>query len=113
MKLATIPALVLAATASLTAITAAAAEQQKTTEQQADKAPATKVQPHSHLEEKTGMRPQKKADKATPEKEQDANSATKAEEEATTKKPKAAATKSGKLRADKDKTKHYHPRDGK
>lgn len=42
-----------------------------------------KVKPHSHLEEKTGV----------PQKAQGA----------TTDKPKA----------DKDKTKHYHPRDGK
>lgn len=42
-----------------------------------------KVKPHSHLEEKTGV----------PQKTQDA----------TTDKPKA----------DKDKTRHYHPRDGK
>lgn len=42
-----------------------------------------KVKPHSHMEEKTGM-PQK-----SPE------------------------AKSEKVRADKDKSKHYHPRDGK
>lgn len=112
MKFSTIPALVLAAAASLAAVTAAA-EPQKTTGQQADKAPAAKMQPHSHLEEKTGMRPQKKTDKATSDKQQEANSASKAEGEAATEKPKTAATQSGKFRADKDKAKHFHPRDGK
>lgn len=54
-----------------------------------EKAPATegqvkKIKPHSHLEEKTGM---------------------------SQKAPEAAADE--KLRADKDKSRHYHPRDAK
>ena len=58
------------------------------------KTPATgmevgkKVKPHSHVEEKTGM-PQQMPPAATSE------------------------GKSAKLKADKDKSKHFHPRDGK
>lgn len=110
MKLVTIPALVLAATASLSAI---AAEPPKATGQQAGQAPATQVQPHSHLQEKTGIMPQKKSAGATPDKAKDAASATTEEGAAAAPKPKSAATKSGKAKADKDKTKHFHPRDGK
>lgn len=53
------------------------------------KAPATgmqadqKMKPHSHVEEKTGVA------------------------------PNALEAKSDKVKADKDKSKHYHPRDGK
>lgn len=97
MKLVTIAALVLAATASLSAGAA--------TGQQADKAPATTVQPHSHLQEKTGIMPQKKPAKTTPEKEQETTPATAQEAE--------AATQGSKRKADKDRTKHFHPRDGK
>lgn len=55
---------------------------------QADK----KVKPHSHMEEKTGMAPQV--------------SAAASEEKA----DKAKATKP---KIDKDRSKHFHPRDGK
>lgn len=51
-------------------------------------APAKGVKPHSHMEEKTGVAPK------------------------TTQAP--AGEKSGaSLKADKDKSKHFHPRDGK
>jgi hypothetical protein len=110
MKLFTITALVLAATASVTSMPAAA-EPPKTTGQQANEASATRVQPHSHLQEKTGIMPQKKMAKTAPEKEPDASSTTK-EEADSAQKSKPAPAK-GKVRADKDQSRHYHPRDGK
>ena len=55
----------------------------------AEKAPTAKVKPHSHMQEKTGIVPSEKQTTPT-------------EETATT------TTK-----ADKDKSKHFHPRDGK
>ena len=57
----------------------------------AEKAPTAKVKPHSHMQEKTGIAP---SDKQTTPTEETATAAT------TTK-------------ADKDKSKHFHPRDGK
>lgn len=83
MKLhATLAALLLAAAWSLSFSVYAAAE--------ADKAPAvTKVKPHSHMQEKTGI-PQQKPSAAAPESDQ------------------AKAVK-----AKTDKKRHLHPRDGK
>lgn len=56
-------------------------------EMQGEKSMGKKMKPHSHMEEKNGMTP--KAAGAMPEQKSD--------------KPKVG----------KDKTKHYHPRDGK
>ena len=56
---------------------------------QADK----KMKPHSHMEEKTGISPQ-------------ASSASAAEE-------KFDKAKASKPKIDKDRSKHFHPRDGK
>ena len=92
MKLRTIASAGLfAAIAALSMGAQAAADTDKTTEAktpvagiQADKT----VKLHSHMEEKTGM-PQQKSSAA------------------------AAEGKPGKAKADKDKSKHYHPRDGK
>lgn len=53
---------------------------------QAEQPAAKKMQPHSHMQERLGVPPQEK---------------------------KSDDSKPGKLRADKDRTKHYHPRDGK
>lgn len=52
---------------------------------QAEQPAAKKMPPHSHMQEKTGIAP--------PE--------------------KPADSKPAKLKADQDKSKHYHPRDGK
>lgn len=97
MKTVTIPAIVLAAAASLTSLAATATEPPKVTDPQAEKAGASAVTPHSHLQEKTGIAPQKKSAKAKPG-------------EAKTLAPPASK---GTLKADKDKSKHFHPRDGK
>lgn len=53
---------------------------------QAEQPAAKKMPPHSHMQEKTGIVPEEKS--------------------ADSKKPE-------KRKADKDKSKHYHPRDGK
>lgn len=111
----TIPALILAAAAcaSFTALAATAAEPAKAAEVQADKADARKVQPHSHLQEKTGIMPQKKAAKAKPEEEKSETPAATGDQAAVSAEPKAPGAKRAKVKADKDKTKHFHPRDGK
>ena len=75
------------ATLPLGAQAAADADKAPATDMQAGKPMAKKMKPHSHVQEKTGM-PQNTAE-AAPE------------------------GKSGKLKADKDKSKHFHPRDGK
>ena len=86
-----ISAALLAAITTLSIGAQAAADAEKATD---GKAPVAgmpgdkKMKPHSHMEEKTGIPRQ------TP--------------------PAAGAeAKPGKLKADKDKSKHYHPRDGK
>ncbi len=73
-------------------ISAYAAEVEKSgTEAQTEKAPVKKVQPHSHMQEKTGVAPS--VESASPDS-----------------KSRGAAAP---LKADKDRTKHFHPRDGK
>jgi hypothetical protein len=57
----------------------------------AAEAQAKKMKPHSHMEEKTGIAP-KAPEAASEEKKSD---------------------KADKYRADKDKSRHLHPRDGK
>lgn len=52
---------------------------------QAEQPAAKKMPPHSHMEEKMGIKPQEKPADSKPEKR----------------------------KADKDKSKHFHPRDGK
>ncbi|HEY3433246.1 MAG TPA: hypothetical protein VGK09_11915 [Rhodocyclaceae bacterium] len=59
-----------------------------------DKAPADKMKPHSHMEEKTGVAPKAKA---------------KAAEAAAEEKSENAENP----KAEKNKSKHFHPRDGK
>ncbi|MBY0243599.1 MAG: hypothetical protein K2X55_30275 [Burkholderiaceae bacterium] len=79
-------ALVAAATSlSLGAYAASDADKPTAGAAQADKSEAIKMQPHSHMQEKTGIAPQEKAGDTKPEKR----------------------------KADQDKSKHYHPRDGK
>lgn len=90
MKLqAMLPAVLFAAVSTLS-VGAYAADAEKTpaSEVQADKTPVKKMKPHSHLKEKTGI---------------DQNA------------PAAAADseKSQTPKADKDKSKHFHPRDSK
>lgn len=88
MKLkAVVPALLFVAASSLSVGALAADADKATTE-----APAQKMKPHSHMQEKTGIAPKD----AAPAAEQ-----------------KADAAKSNKPRADKDKARHLHPRDGK
>lgn len=88
MKLkSTLPAVLLAAVWSMSAGTYAA---------DADKAPAEQsaakpMKPHSHMEEKTGMAPSRKSAETVP----------------------ASEEKSDKSKAEKDKSKHLHPRDSK
>lgn len=78
--------LVAAATAlSLGAHAASDADKPTAGAAQADKSEAKKMPPHSHMQEKTGMAPQEKS----------------------------ADNKPAKRKADQDKSKHYHPRDGK
>jgi len=84
----TIAALLLAAASSLS-FGAYAAEDADKAKLQADAPAVTKVKPHSHMEEKTGMAPQKSA-AAAPDSD----------------KAKVAKAKTGKDR-------HLHPRDGK
>lgn len=109
----TIPALVLAAAAcvSFAASAATATEPPKAAEAQADNADAKKVQPHSHLQEKTGMMPQKKSAKAKHEEEKAETPAATEDKSGAATQPKSPSGK--KLRADKDKSRHYHPRDAK
>ena len=109
----TIPALIVAAAAcvSFAAFAANATEPQQAAEAQAAKPDAKKMQPHSHLQEKTGMMPQKKSAKAKTEGEKTETAAATEDNPATSSQPKSSGTK--KLRADLDKTKHFHPRDGK
>lgn len=84
-----------AAIAALSMGAQAASDTEKTAEA---KAPAAgvqadkKVKPHSHMQEKTGMAPQASA-AATED--------------------KADKAKTNKPKIDKDKSKHFHPRDGK
>lgn len=90
MKLqAILPALLLATAASLSfsAYAATDADKTQTTEAQTDKpvAKVMKVKPHSHMQEKTGV-PQSMP---------------------------AADAAEGNPKADQDKSKHFHPRDGK
>lgn len=66
---------------------------------QSEKAPAKNVKPHSHLQEKTGIAP--KTAKPTEEAEKAATE------------PVDKTEKKERLRADKDKSRHYHPRDAK
>ena len=110
----TIPALVLIAAAcvSFTAFAAGQTEPSKAVEVQADKAEPKKMQPHSHLQEKTGMMPQKKSPKAAPEEKGNATSAATDDQSASTE-AKPSSAKSKKMKANKDKSKHFHPRDGK
>jgi hypothetical protein len=108
----TIPTLVLATAACSFATTAAAANAPpKAAEAQADNAEVKKVQPHSHSQEKTGMMPQKKPSKAKPAEEK-ADPAV-ATEDIPADSTKSKSSSGKKLRADKDKSRHYHPRDGK
>ena len=109
----TIPALIMAAAAcvSLTAFAASPTEPPQAAAVQTDKPDAKKVQPHSHLQEKTGMMPQKKTAKAKPEEEKAEIVVATEDKQADSTKPKSPSSK--KLRADQDKSKHYHPRDGK
>lgn len=111
----TIPALVLTAAAcvSFTAFAASPTEPSKSVEVQADKAAPTKVQPHSHLQEKTGMTPQKKSPKGAPEEKRSATSAASEDQAGASTEPKSSSAKGKKVKADKDKSKHFHPRDGK
>lgn len=89
MKLHTIlAALLLAAVSSLSSGAYAAADADKA-KPQADPAAVTKVKPHSHMEEKTGVVPQKSA-AAAPESDP----------------AKVAKAKTGRDR-------HLHPRDAK
>ncbi|MDP2821808.1 MAG: hypothetical protein Q8O52_03885 [Sulfuritalea sp.] len=92
MKLhATLAALLLAAASSLSFGVYAAAEADKApaAKLQADTPAVTKIKPHSHMEEKTGM-PQQKSSAAAPESDK---------------------AKDAKAKTDKDR--HLHPRDGK
>lgn len=99
-----IPALFLAAAcASLAALPAAATEPQEAAPTQAVKADAKKMQSHSHLQEKSGIAPHKKS----------AKDAAPAATDDTSAEPKAAGAKSAKVKADKDNSRHIHPRDGK
>lgn len=94
MKLhATLAILLLAAISSLS-FSAYAAEDDDKAKRQADPAAVTKVKPHSHMEEKMGMMPQKSAT-AAPESD----------------KAKAAKAKAAKAKTNKDR--HLHPRDAK
>lgn len=89
MKLhATLPALLLVAASSwsFSAYAATDAEKSPATDAKADKPVAMEMKPGSHMKEKTGM-------------EQPASS--------------SAGEKSAKPKAGKDKSKHFHPRDGK
>lgn len=93
MKLqAILPAILFAAISSLSVGAYAADMDKGAADAQADKAATKKMQPHSHMQEKTGVAP-----KAT---------AAAADET-------ADKVKSDKPKAGKDKAKHYHPRDGK
>lgn len=78
--------LVAAATAlSLGAYAANDADKRQADAPQAEQPAANKMPPHSHMQEKSGIAPQEKS----------------------------ADSKPAKRKADKDKSKHYHPRDGK
>ncbi len=88
MKLHTTLAALLLATASSLSFSAYAAEDAVKAKPQADAPAVTKVKPHSHMQEKTGMMPPKAS--ANPESD----------------KAKVAKAKS-------DKNRHLHPRDAK
>ena len=85
-----LPALLLATASALSfsAYAATEADRAQAAEGQAAQPAAKKVEPHSHLQEKTGIA-QHMSFGATSEE------------------------KSGNPKADKDKSKHFHPRDGK
>lgn len=89
MKLHTTLATLLLAAASSLSFSAYAAEDADKAKLQAGPSAATKVKPHSHMEEKMGMMPQKSA-ATTPESD------------------KAIVAK-----AKTNKDRHLHPRDGK
>ncbi|HCY64703.1 MAG TPA: hypothetical protein DHV59_18150 [Oxalobacteraceae bacterium] len=78
--------LVAAATAlSLGAHAANDADKRQADGTQSEQPAAKKMPPHSHMQEKTGIAPQEKSPDSKP----------------------------AKRKADQDKSKHYHPRDGK
>lgn len=77
--------LAVAASLSFGAYAASGTDKPQKGATQADKPVTTTMQPHSHMQEKTGVQPQEQSGEA-----------------------KAAISK-----ADKDKSKHFHPRDGK
>ena len=110
-----IPALLVAAAAcvSLTALAAPAADAPKTTEAQAAKAGTTTVQPHSHLQEKTGIVPRKNMAKAKPDAQKGDTPAASDEKVAAESPATSANAKGGKVKPEKDTSKHFHPRDGK
>lgn len=109
-----IPALFLAAASciSLTALPAAATEPPEAARAPA-KADPKKMQPHSHLQEKTGIAPQQKPAKARRDDVKGDASAVPDATSAAPDEPKAAGAKGAQVKADKDKSKHFHPRDGK
>lgn len=110
----TIPALFLAAAcASFTAFAASPTDAPKAAEAQAAHAEPTKVQAHSHLQEKTGIMPNKKSAKARPEEEKGDIPAAAEDKSAAAAQSKSSGATRGKVKADKDKSKHFHPRDGK
>ena len=89
MKLHTTLATLLLAAASSLSFSAYAAEDADKAKLQTDPTAVTKVKPHSHMEEKTGMMPQKSAATA----------------------PETDKAKVAKAKTNKDR--HLHPRDGK
>lgn len=83
----TLPAILFAIVSPLSATTYAAdADKAATADVQTDKPAAKKMKPHSHMEEKTGMTPGT---------------------------PQMSNESAPKVKADKDKSKHFHPRDAK
>ncbi|RLM52645.1 hypothetical protein DVK02_16290 [Halobellus sp. Atlit-31R] len=111
-----LPALLLAAVVCAAAPVAFAAAPVDPGDAQAKKGEAKPVQPHSHLQEKTGMMPQKRAAKDHPaDKKADAPEQTdeQSKAEAVQTSAEKDKKKGSKMRADKDKSKHFHPRDGK
>lgn len=116
MKLrAIIAAIVASAASSILVGTCAVAAQAapKAGEMLAAKAGASNTQPHSHLQQKTGMIPQQKSATATAD-QAEANQPTAIEgSSAAPAAKKSSSAKRAKTKADKDKSKHFHPRDGK
>ena len=80
--------LVAAPALSFSAYAATEADKAQAADVQSDEAAAKKVEPHSHLQEKHGITPHMSFRAASEE-------------------------KSANLKADKDRSKHFHPRDGK